>query len=287
MPELRHYDNDELNTGIVYTNLSDISIQEDIAGSYLTINFSKRKPIYEPVSLRSVHSKRFREETRLSPQFILDFLTAAKELNLAQRINTNLEEIQAALITDGIITNPDKPFEHLSANKDFFEEHSGETVQVTQTEKEVQIRFDLFIRDSLTPFAPEKRSIGRVKDSIYRFLLHEFPTMFEYGGVNGQMVVLSPKNQQAFIDVINRAKEIYQENVSKGKKELVTDEGWEVPNSINFNNNYTLRNVKLSILEPFFEASGASGPEKDFLAYLESKSDEIEWWFKNGQRDGT
>jgi type III restriction enzyme len=284
MPELKHYANDELNSGFVYTNLSDISIQEDIAGSYLTINCSKRKPIYKNIGLHSVHSKRFREETRLSPQFIIDFLSAAKQLSLAQRINTNVEEIRAALITDGIITNPDKPFEHLSANKDLFEEHSGETVLVTQTEKEIQILFDLFIRDSLTPFAPEKRSIGRVKDSIYRFLQHEFPTMFEYGGVNGQMVVLSPKNQQAFIDVINRAKDIYQENVGKAKKELVTDEGWEVPNSINFNNNYVLRNVKLSILEPFFEPISASGPEKDFVAYLESKSDEIEWWFKNGDQ---
>jgi len=284
MPELKHYDNDELNIGIVYTNLSDIAIQEDIAGSYLTINFSKRKKIYKPISLRSVHSKRFREETRLSPQFIIDFLNAAKELKLAQKINTDVKEIRASLITDGIIANPDKPFEHLSGNKNSSEEHSGETVQIIQTEIEVQIRFDLFIRDSLTPFAPEKRSIGRIKDSIYRFLQNEFPTMFEYGGVNGQMVVLSQKNQQFFIDVINRAKEIYQQNVSKGKKELVTDEEWEVPNSINFNNNYSLKNVKLSILEPFFEANDASGPEKDFLVYLESKSNEIEWWFKNGDQ---
>jgi type III restriction enzyme len=283
MPELKHYDNDELNTGIVYTNLSDISIQEDIAGSYLTINFSKKKSNYKNISLRSVHSKRFREETRLSPQFISDFLTAAKELNLA-RINTDVEEIRAALITDGVITNPDRPFEHLSDNKDLFEEHSGETIQVTQTEKEVQIRFDLFIRDSLTPFAPEKRSIGRVKDSIYRFFKYEFPTMFEYGGVNGQMVVLSPKNQQTFIDVINRAKEIYQANIGKGKKELVINEAWEIPPSEYFNNNYTLRNVKLNILEPFFEANNASGSEKNFIVYLESKSNEIEWWFKNGNQ---
>lgn len=287
MPELKHYDNDELNIGIVYTNLSDIAIQEDIAGSYLTINFSKRKSIYKNINLRSVHSKRFREETRLSPQFIMDFLTAAKELNLAQQINTKVEEIRAGLITDGLITNPDKPFEHLSIEKDNFQEHTGETIQVAQTEKEVQIRFDLFIRDTLAPFAPEKRSIGRVKDSIYRFLQNEFPTMFEYGGVNGQMVTLSPKNQQTFINVINRAKEIYQHTVNKGKNELVIDERWEVKNSINFNNNYTLKNVKLSILEPFFEANGASGPEREFLSFLESKSGEIEWWFKNGQQDGT
>ena len=287
MPELKHYDNDELNTGIVYTNLSDISIQENIAGSYLTINFSKRKPIYKNISLRSVHAKRFREETRLSPQFILDFLTAGKELNLAKRITTNITEIKAELITDGIITNPDRAFMHLTEKKDMFEEHSGETVQITQTETEIQIRFDLFIRDYLSPFAPEKRSIGRVKESIYRFLRQEFPMMFEFGGVNSQMVVLSPKNQQHFIDVINLAKEIYRQNVGKGKKEIIIDEHWEVPSSLNYDNNYSLRQTKLNILDPFYEDNNASSPERLFVDYLESKIDEIEWWFKNGQRDGT
>jgi type III restriction enzyme len=286
MPELKHYDNEELNTGFVYTNLSDISIQEDIAGSYLTINHSSRKPDYKNISLRSVHSKRFREETRLTPQFIRDFLDAAKELNLAKRINTNVTEIQAELITDGIITNPDRAFEHLS-DRDLFDEHSGQTVQITETEREVQVLFDLFIRDNLSPFAPEKRSIGRVKDSIYRFFQYEFPMKFEYGGVNAQMVVLSPKNRQHFINAINRGKEIYQQNIGKRKKELVTDEHWEIPKSINFDNNYTLRDTKLSILQPFFEGNNASLPERDFVEYLESKVDEVKWWFKNGNRDGT
>ncbi len=286
MPELKHYDNEELNTGFVYTNLSDISIQEDIAGSYLTINHSSRKPNYKNISLRSVHSKRFREETRLTPQFITDFLDAAKELNLANRINTNVTDIHAGLITDGIITNPDRAFEHLS-DRDLFDEHSGQIIQINQTEQEIQLLFDLFIRDNLSPVPREKRSIGRVKDSIYRFFQFEFPMKFEYGGFNSQMLVLSPKNQQHFINVINRAKEIYQQNIGKRKKELVTDEHWEIPPSINFDNNYTLRDTRLNILEPFFEAKNASLPEQDFVTYLESKADDIEWWFKNGQRDGT
>ena len=286
MPELKHYDNEELNTGFVYTNLSDISIQEDIAGSYLTINHSSRKPNYKNISLRSVHSKRFREETRLTPQFITDFLDAAKELNLANRINTNVTDIHAGLITDGIITNPDRAFEHLS-DRDLFDEHSGQIIEINQTEQEIQLLFDLFIRDNLSPVPPEKRSIGRVKDSIYRFFQFEFPMKFEYGGLNSQMLVLSPKNQQHFINVINRAKEIYQQNIGKRKKELVTDEHWEIPPSINFDNNYTLRDTRLNILEPFFEAKNASLPEQDFVTYLESKADDVEWWFKNGQRDGT
>lgn len=287
MPELKHYDNDELNTGIVYTNLSDISIQEDIAGSYLTINFAKRRPIYQSIALQSVHSKRFREETRLSPQFIMDFFSAAKELKLNKLITTDISEIEAQLISGGIITNPDKPFEHLDGQKGIFDEHSSETVQMIQTEREVQTRFDLFVRDNLHPFAPEKRSIGRVKDTIYRFLQFAFPMTFEYGGVKGQMVALYPKNQQQFIDAINKAKEIYISNIVKGKKGLIADGQWEIPSSINYSNEYTLRKAKLCIHEPFYESNNASAPEKEFAAYLDSKTDEIEWWFKNGQRDGS
>ena len=287
MPELKHYENDELNTGFVYTNLSDISIQEDIAGSYVTINNAQRKPIYKSIGLRSVHSKRFREETRLSPQFILDFYTAAKELKLAEIIDTKINEIKAKLISDGIITNPDVAFAHLSENKDFLAEHSGQTMQITQTEREVQTFFDLFVRDSLSPLAPEKRSVDKVKQGIYNFFKYEFPMAFEYNGINAQMVVLSKKNQQHFINTINRAKEIYQQNVGKGKKELVVNEQWEVPTSINFDNNYVERKVGLSIVEPFFEAKNASEPEKKFIEYLESKTGEIIWWFKNGQRDSS
>lgn len=287
MPELKHYDNDELNTGFVYTNLGDISIQEDIAGSYLTINNARRKPVYKAIGLRSVHSKRFREETRLSPKFILDFFAAAKKLKLAEHIDTKIDEIQAKLISDGIITNPDAAFAHLSEEKNFFAEHSGQTVQIIQTEREVQTRFDLFVRDSLSPLAPEKRSIGRVKDAIYRFFQNEFPMKFEYGGVKSQMVVLAEKNRQYFINAINQAKEIYQQNVGRGKKELVADEQWEIPVSVDFDNNYLDRIVKLSILEPFYEAKDASKPEKNFIDHLESKPHEIIWWFKNGQRDGT
>lgn len=285
MPELKHYENDELNMGFVYTNLDDISIQEDIAGSYLTVYSSNRKDIYESIALRSVHSKRFRDETRLTPQFIRDFLDAAKELELNKRITLDVTEIESQLITDGIITDPDKAFEHLQ-KKELFDEHSGDTVRRRQTEKEVQLLFDLFARDALAPFAPEKRSIGRVKDSIYRFLSYEYPVTFEYGGIKGQMVVLYAKNRQHFIDAINRAKEIYLSKIEKDKKELVIDEAWNIPLFATYTNDFTRRESTLSILEPFYESNSASVPEKDFAMDLDSKI-EIEWWYKNGQRDGS
>ncbi len=286
MPELKHYKDDELNTGFVFTNLSDISIQEDIAGSYLMINYSTRKVIYKNISLRSVHSKRFREETRLSPQFINDFFSAADELGLNKKIIRDVKNVYRQIITDGIIKNPDKPFEHLENERDIFDEHSKETVELKQNEVEIQKLFDLFVRDSLTPLAPEKRSIGRVKDAIYRYFKSTFPMKYEYGGIDSQMIVLNPKNQKHFIDVINRAKEIYQKNVGKGKKELEVVTDWEIPSSLSYNNNYKEIKAKCNLMEPFFIEANASTPEKRFIEYLESKEKEIEWWFKNGDNGG-
>jgi len=282
MPELKHYDNDELNTGFVFTNLSDISIQEDIAGDYLQINYSYRKPIYKNLSLISYHSKRFREETRLSPKYVKDFLEAADELMLAKNIKTEVDEVFAKLISDGLITNPDKPFEHLEENSNMFDEHSKTTVSLKQNEVEIQKLFDSFVIESLHPLFPEKRSIDKVKRGIYKFFQYNFPTKFEYNGIHAQMVVLHSSNQQKFIDTINRAKEVYLSKVGSGKKEIIKNESWEIPSSISLSNNYEETKNKHSIMEPFFQYSRASEVEKDFIKEFLDKNDKIEWWFKNG-----
>jgi type III restriction enzyme len=282
MPELKHYNNDELNNGFVFTNLSDISIQEDIAGDYLQINYSYRKPIYKNLSLTSYHSKRFREETRLSPKYVKDFLEATDELMLAKNIKTEVDEVYAKLISDGLITNPDKPFEHLEENVDMFDEHSKEIVSFKQNEVEIQKLFDSFVIESLHPLFPEKRSIDKVKRSIYKFFQYNFPTKFEYNGIHAQMVVLNPSNQPKFIDAINKAKETYLSKVGSGKKEIIKNESWEIPSSISLNNNHIETKNKQSIMEPFFQYYRASDVEKDFIKEHLDKNDKIEWWFKNG-----
>ena len=288
MPELKYYENDELNTGYVYTNLSDFAIQGDEALSYLTIRHAKRKDTYQDIELRSVHSKRSREETRLSPEFIPCFLEAAKELDLRGGISTDIMEIKRKLISDGLITDTDVKFEHIVREQTNIPAvYTADTVERIQADIEVQRLFDNYIVESLHPVYPESRSVGRVKESIYRFFRYEFPIQFEYGGIKTQMIVLGDKNQQHFKNAINRAKELYFSKVGKRKGELVTDEGWEVPISVNYSDNFTMKDGELSILDPFYQRNDASQVEKDFVSFLDSKSGEIEWWYKNGDRDAT
>ena len=286
MPELKHYTDDELNTGYVFTNLSDLAIQEELAGNFLTIQHARRREIYQPITLQSVYSRRFRELTRLAPQFIRDFLDVADEYGLKDKLDIAIADARMALIADGVIENVDAQFLHIAEGKpgDGF---AADIIERVRTPMEAQHTLDLFVRDNLTPFAPESRSIGRVKESIYRYFQHAFFMQFQHNGLKAQLIVLAPQNRQHFINVINLAKEKYQAGVIEREKELVVIEDWEVPTSYNYNHRYQDRAMQKSIFEPYYELENASQIEKDFAAFLDGTLADIEWWFKNGDQDAT
>jgi len=281
MPELKHYeDHPELNLGYVYTNLSDISIHEDLAKDYITVFESKRRSDYKPINLASCHSKRFREETRLASFFIPIFLGAAKELRLKDKINLKVKTSVSELIAEGKIEELDHILEHI--------EKAG-TIAIDQTTLERQNAFSAFIAEALSPLYPEPRSVGRVRDSIYRFFFGAFKMNYEDEQEKIMNIVLNKQNREFFRNVIDRAKELYLEKVGRGKKDLITGEKWNVPEKLNFNSFFQEKKYKNSAMQPFFSDVRESRhwkTEEEFIKYLE-RAGGIDWWFKNGDRDAT
>jgi len=287
MPELRHYKSAELNLGYVFTSLSDISIAEDVAGKYITVSEGTRREDYKNIDLTSYHSKRFREETRLSSDFVPIFFQAADELKLKDRISLKHSIVDTKLIASGRIVDVDKATKGI--------EKKG-TLDIPKNKVELQIAFDWFSRENLAPFAPELRSIKRINDSLYRF----FEKVFKMGVDDWekvQAIVLADENRQAVIDVINRAKELYQEVVGRGKHEILeNDEPWNVPEIINYDLTFVKKKYKKSIIQPHHAKAKSesslplfeedSDIEIDFIEYLE-KAKQVKWWFKNGKQDAT
>lgn len=283
MAEQKHYESDILNIGYIYTNLQDISIHQDIAGGFVSINNSRRNnDIYKEINLLSCHSLRQRERTRLSPAFVNYFIESASELNLKNNISIDIDNIKTQLISDGAIKDPDKEFEHLTDLKT-----NTEIVDREINEEEIQVSFDNFSIDSLHPIYPDERSKKRINTSIYEFFKKEFPNKFDYAGVQEQMIVLHKSNEQKFKEVINLSIEKYLRDIEKRDRELVFDENWEVPNSINYSENFIQKDYSLSIMQPFYENKNSSNVEINFANFLNNKKEHIIWWFKNGERDGT
>ena len=272
-PDKGHYKNDILNNGYVYTNLSNIEIQEDIARDYITVYSSQRKTDYKSIYLVSCYSKRHREKTRLSPLFIEVFLKETKNYKLKTKIDLKSKKLNLNIINDFETADIDALI--------------GETIigdkSIDASSFDLQKLFDFFVRQNLSPFYPEDRSVGRVKESIYKFFDKEYK--MDYGEKQSEIVqiVLSEKNIQYFINVIDKAKEKYQKEVIKREPEIIFVENWNIPESLSFGSNYIKEDRRKSIMHPFF-TDNRWKPEKTFIEYLE-KSGEVDWWFKNGDRD--
>lgn len=275
-PEIGHYKQEILNHGFVYTNLTDIEIKEDVARSYVTIYTSERAEDYKPIQLESVYRLRQREKTRLSPQFINIFLDEAKKYNLEKKLATKGQIIESSLISDYEAEDVDK-----LANAEI----KGEAKINTKNETDLQKLFDYFVRNNLSPFYPEDRSIGRVKEAIYYFLKTELKIDYSERFSEIINIVLSSKNIQHFVNVVDGAKEKYIIATQKRANELQKAVDWEIPEILSFSGDFTELKVKRSVMKPFYYDNKWK-TEEAFIKFLE-KSDQVAWWFKNGDRDAT
>ena len=272
MPEFYHYTEDELNKGFVFTNLTDVKIVGDIAKDYITINEAKRKKTYEKIKLNSIHLKRQRERTRLSGEFSDIFIKVALKNKLKNKLIKNPSELLNTLIIDGKIINLDKI--QLVKSKNHLE--------IKKTAKEIQYIFDLFLRSVCTPYAPV-RSSQIIKVALYRFFSKELK-IGDYTEV--QKIILGEENNQAVIDSLNNAKEVYDEGVVKKVKEERDIEKyvWEVPESVMYNGKAKEVNYKKSIMRPHFTKK-ESKPEQGFIGFLEKSDNDVVWWHKNGESE--
>lgn len=273
MPELKYYSKEpELNKGFVFTNLASIEITEDYARDYVTVFEAKRdNKLYKDIALPSIFLRRQRERTRLSGEFGKFFMAIAKNNGLQQKVNLKPSKIISPIIADGKIVDIDKSGEI---------EHKG-TINIALNEKELQEKFDKFIVQNCTPYAPADSS-DRMKTALYQFFNQEFG--FAKYDPKVQAVVLGKENAQLFIDTINLAKEKYKKDVVEKlaeKRELTETPQWEVPIVITYNNRYRQEEQPLSVMKPFYTAK-QSEPEKLFIEFL-NNSKKIKWWFKNGE----
>lgn len=273
-PNSGYYKEEILNFSYIYTNLSDVDIIDDIARDYITIYESRRKAIYENLDLTSCHSKRQREKTRLASSFVSIFLKKTDEYDLIKKIKVNDRKISSQMIHDWYTENI----------HDIVRKEEG-LVDYELSDEELQILFDRFIIYNLSPLYPEERSIGRIKQAIYRFFANKLELQYDYSFTDIMQIILSENNSNHFSIVIKESIEEYLRYVTLKEKELIIDAKWNIPERIRFNERYTkFPDIKKSIMDPaFLDTDWRS--EINFVNYLEKNSDNIEWWFKNGDRD--
>ena len=299
MPEQKHYDDESLNVGYIFTNLQTITVKkEDYNPNIIKHLKAVRKAIYKPLVLQSYYKSRvdFGDITASFGKVLekvfsnhfgikLDFInTVENEQKLnAAGINTKLSAYKEALLTDKVIKG--SQFDSIDGD---LNEKGDEITEARLADNDLQDFFNAIVKEHLNGFA-EKRSVPTVRMAIYQWFK-------KYIGINYQLnnnalliqqIMLSNDNRDVFTTLLSKATGMYKpikiEEVKAKIEEVHYD--WEVKPD-EFYNQHTDEKVDfpLCVYTPCYLSVDRSKPEQEFEKYLEEKaSNYIDWWFKNGE----
>jgi type III restriction enzyme len=304
MPEQKHYENELLNIGYVYTNIQNKVIQvvkDDL--DYFSLQYAYRKkniPLphlaasfvvndrQTPGYLLSDFERIFYKqvERKYSIEQIPDsnlFTTPDNEIKIAEATARNraileqhLWELDVENIEIVIPTN---------LNIDAYEEtailiDNDKMGHFSKTQAELGEMLDRYCYNSITRLNKSK-SWKVLKRTILQFV--EYYLAFDE--FKARKILLHPHNQMFLNELIVLAMENYdlwlrqKGNVNRRVEEV----SWTIPEERAYSESYhSVDGVDHSAMEPFFEFSGASTPEKEFVKVLETSKKDISWWYKNG-----
>ncbi len=275
MPEIKkgHYSKEILNYSYVFTNLKDIELKEDHSKNYFTIftSFSRKK-----IKLISYSRTRQRERTRLSPLFIKIFLKEANKHKINKKINVINQKANFSMIIDHKVGSTDAMIDKFIKGKKY---------EIPNIE-DLQLIFDYYIRNRLSPFFPEERSVGRLKEAIYNFFKLYLKIDYEHSLKKLINIVLSKNNINKFTDLIDIVKNEYVLQTEAKTDEIKENLNWNFPENITFTGDFIELKTKKSVMRPFYLEENPWKTEKRFINLLDN-SKKVEYWFKNGDRDQT
>lgn len=291
MPEQKHYPNPLLNQGYVFTNLSknQIEIVKDDM-SYITMNKARRIENYVPVHLNSTYINTRIVRNRLGATFrkalyeIAElnwelkremgsdhFFETNKQLLKKRFINTDINTIEIVIPENVLLTGEEQT------------KLVTETARFAKTPSELARLFKDFCRALTAPYAAVDST--PVLEGGMKYFFEDYFGIIEYDAIK---IMLYDQNQPIFIELIEKAKERYQEmqeeKSNKATKDIQNYQ-WEVPIERIYNELYEEKEtVQRHALEPFYEYNRASKPEVKFADFLEENKENLHWWYKNGEK---
>ena len=308
MPEAEHYSNDELNKGFIYTNVKSLEVKKETYNPNIIKSIVvKRKPIYEPLKLKSYYRNRvdFGDIT-LSYYKVLEE-TFCKyfglEIDGSEFFDKNKKKISKKIDIDDLYNQDEiilnksldaKLFDKLPKEKitgkeaDLFSEST--LMKANLSQDDLFHAFELLIKVNLNGFA-FKRSIPTVKQALYRwFRKYLNVNLVGNGIIYIQNIVLNNAGvfSQLLDESVRAYKPVKDEEINKKIEEIEEwNEEWEIAERRNLNP-YTYKNYDygLSLYEPCYLKIDST-VEKDFIEFLESKKDSIKWWWQNGDEHMT
>lgn len=298
MPEQKHYANEPLNIGYIYTNVQSIIVKKEEYNPNIIKHLkSIRTAAYKPTKLISYYKARAdygditSSFTPVFEQITCKHFDLKGDHTLFAQNTKKLED--AGMILDikkyqqDIIANAKiegKSFDEIEGKID-----SAAHARLTIAGNDLQALFEQIIKNNLGSFKNIKRSVPKVKTAIYSWFrkylgAKEWPEE----AILVQMIFLHNGNRKQFEVILADAIDAYK-TIREGeiKKRIEESEQWyefEVaPES--FFNKYAdeLVESKKYVDDPCYLNAARLEPERRFEKFLNESAGKIVWWWKNGE----
>lgn len=298
MPEAKHYNEENLNKAYVYSNIKSIEIKKEVYNPNIIKSlYSKRKDIYNNEVFKSYYRNRvdFGDVTKsykifFEKEFCLEFDIKYVEDELidyddsitnVQKKGISFSKSKLDSIIDGLNFSTKDIDKGIKIN-------DSNTLNINLSDSDLEISFNNLIVKNLNGFAP-KRSIPTIKQAI----LYTFRKYLNIKPANGGIVLIQNvvvSNSDLFAKIISNSIESYK-GFRKDELDKKTpgreNENWEIPISKNYNPiTNKMIDSNLSLFSPLYLPINKNGEvdklEMKFIKYLESNSDNINWFWKNG-----
>lgn len=310
MPQQRHYSNDTMNFGYVYTNLSQDMIQvvKDEMDYFSKIPVHLKKDINN-IQLNSVFQNRRKTPHVLMSPFKEEFKKVVSEYwdlpvqslfvsfgdwdnlvpydQMPEQVGDTYTDNRSKAQAHGIQTDVRRIM--VKIPRDLMLTGDVETVTIDErasfarTQSELFTAFNDFCRKNVGSFEPGQ-SAEMIRSAIYEFF-EEYLGMDQNDAIK---VVLYHLNKPKFASYIKDAEDRYSRDYEKRERERNATEYnkfvWELP-QIRIYNTETCISREGEIFNhamiPFFEEKAVSGPEYEFSRLLDKNTETIDWWYKN------
>lgn len=298
MPEQRHYGNEVLNRGYIYTNLKSIEVKKEEYNPNIIKHLrASRVPEYKPIKIESYYKARadYGDVTssfhHVFEKVADEYFDTSRKINPAENtkkvegrgVDLNIKKYQQELIAD---TRLDvKSFDELEGKLS-----ADGMAKLQVAADELMVFFEQTIKNNLGPFRNVKRSIPTVKTAIYIWF-REVLGSEKWGDddlLMVQMIFLHDKNRGYFERILTIAIDRYKVVKEQEVRERIEESEQRYPFELRpeqFYNEYTdeIVTAKKYGYEPCYLNMDRFKPEREFEEFLNNNASKIEWWWKNGE----
>ncbi len=297
MPELKHYINEPLNIGFIYTNVQSIHVKREEYNPNIIKHLKGiRKDCYGGIKLLSYYRSRV-DYGDITASFDPVFdKVACLEFGITKRefFNENKKQLKDKGLIIDLSKYEQDIIRDARIDGQSFDEISG-TIDSEQKARlqiagnDLQALFEQIIKNNLGSFRNVKRSVPKIKTTIYVWFQKYLGSReWNEEAIMVQKIFVHNGNRAIFERILSKAIEEYRmvrdSEIQKRIQEREQFYKLEVDKECFYNQHSVEKfNAKKYIYEPCYLNSDRSNPEREFETFLESNSKQIEWWWKNGE----